>query len=121
MFSWRRFFRGFLYAFQGIRQLLITQQNFLIHLAVAIAMVIMGFCFHISTTEWMVIVILIGGVLSAEAFNTAVEFLVDKNSPERDPRAGRIKDIAAAAVLIMAIASLIAGLIIFIPKIMLVL
>ncbi len=118
MFNLKRFLRGFIYAFRGIKQLLITQQNIRIHLLAAIVAVIMGFCFRISATEWMVIVILIGAVFAAEAFNTAIEFLVDKISPERDPMAGRIKDIAAAAVLIMAIAALIAGLIIFIPKIL---
>lgn len=118
MFNLKRFLRGFIYAFRGIRQLLITQQNIRIHLLAAIVAVIMGFCFRISATEWMVIVILIGAVFAAESFNTAIEFLVDKVSPEQDPLAGKVKDIAAAAVLIMAIAALIAGLIIFIPKIL---
>ena len=58
----------------------------------------------------------IGGVLMAEAFNTAIETLADRISPEYDDMIGRAKDIAAGAVLIMVFAAVIAGLIIFLPK-----
>lgn len=67
--------------------------------------------------EWIMIVFAIGFVFAAEAFNTAIEIWVDKLQPDFDPKAGRAKDLAAAAVLIAAISAATVGLIIFIPKI----
>jgi diacylglycerol kinase (ATP) len=61
------------------------------------------------------VVMCIGTVIAAELFNTAIEKLVDLVSPERHPVAGQVKDIAAGAVLICAVAAAIIGLIIFIP------
>ncbi len=65
--------------------------------------------------EWVAIILCIGMVLATELINTAIERLVDLISPDRNPIAGQIKDIAAGAVLICAIAAAIVGLIIFIP------
>ena len=58
-----------------------------------------------------------GFVWSAEIFNTAIESMMDHLSPEKHPRVKYIKDLAAGAVLVAAITAIIAGLIIFIPKI----
>jgi len=58
----------------------------------------------------------IGGVFVAELFNSAIESLVDLISPDFNKKAGMIKDMAAGAVLISAVTALVAGLIIFIPK-----
>jgi diacylglycerol kinase len=68
-------------------------------------------------TEWLFIAISTGAVLSAEAFNTAIEIDIDLTSPEYHPYARDTKDVAAGAVLITSIMALIIGLIIFIPKI----
>ena len=83
----------------------------------ALLAVIAGIIFNIQRSEWIVIVICIGMVIAAEAFNTAIERLVNLVSPEWHPIAGEVKDIAAGAVLICAIAAAIVGLIIFIPYI----
>jgi len=91
------------------------QYNFYIHISLAIIAVSLGFYFEVSTSEFLWIIAVIGLVLSAEIFNTAIEKLTDLIQPEHDPRAGVIKDLAAAAVLITAITALIIGLIIFIP------
>ncbi|MDA6987305.1 diacylglycerol kinase family protein, partial [Escherichia coli] len=64
---------------------------------------------------WTVVVLCFGVVIAAELFNTAIERLVDLVSPERHPVAGQVKDIAAGAVLVCAVAAAIIGLIIFIP------
>ncbi|MCF8365942.1 MAG: diacylglycerol kinase family protein [Bacteroidales bacterium] len=108
---------SFKYAFRGIAYLIKTQHNAWIHLFAAIAVVLGGFYFSISQTEWIILVLTIGMVFMAEAINTAIELLVDKISPQYDDLAGRIKDIAAGAVLISAIAAAITGIIIFAPKI----
>ena len=68
-------------------------------------------------TEWIICIALFGLVISAEMFNTAIEYVVDIASPEKQEKAKRAKDIAAGAVLVNAIVSAIIGLQIFIPKI----
>ena len=67
--------------------------------------------------EWCIILLVIGMVLAAELMNSAIEMLTDLASPAYSKKAGRLKDMAAGAVLITAITAVIVGLIIFIPKI----
>ena len=107
---------SFKYAFKGIYFLLATQRNARIHLAATALVIFGGFYFSISVTEWVAVIIAIGIVFAAEAFNTAIEQLVDMTSPGFDKSAGRIKDLAAGAVLITAIAAVSVGIIIFGPK-----
>lgn len=70
----------------------------------------------LSSMEWIVICLCIGLVLSAEAVNSAIEALADRVSPAYDEAIKRTKDLAAGAVLLLAIASAVVGLIIFLPK-----
>lgn len=107
--------RSFRYAWQGIKCCVGKEQNLSFHLIAAAAVVIAGFYFGITQTEWLMIILCIGMVIAAELFNTAIEKLVDRVSPERNPIAGQVKDIAAGAVLVCAAAAAIIGLIIFIP------
>ena len=109
--------RSFVYAFKGIKYSVLTQHNFQIHIVLAIIAVLLGFLLKITVLEWVSIIIVIGMVLAAEIFNTSIEELVNLVSPERNKKAGVIKDLAAAAVLILAIAAFITGMIIFLPKI----
>ncbi len=117
MASFKRFIRSFKYALHGIIGMFRTQQNAWVHLLAACLALVLGFLYHISQHEWFMIIIVISLVFAAELFNTAIEMIVDKISPGRDPKMGFIKDLSAAAVLILAIAALLTGLIIFIPKI----
>jgi len=64
-------------------------------------------------TSWALLILSIGIVWSAEAFNSAIEFLVDLVHPQWDDKAGRIKDLAAAAVLLVSIASALVGVLVF--------
>ncbi len=106
---------SFKYALNGIFLLFKNEHNAWIHaLATALA-VGAGFYFKISKYEWIAVVFAIGLVLAAETFNSAIETLVDKISPDYDDRAGKIKDLAAGAVLFMAIAAAIVGIIVFGP------
>ena len=66
--------------------------------------------------EWIALLICIGAVLAAEAFNTALEALADRISTEYSPLIRDAKDLSAGAVLILAIMSATVGLIIFLPK-----
>ena len=107
--------RSFGYAWKGIQSCVGREQNLSFHLIAAMAVIIAGIVLGITRTEWIMVVMCIGTVIAAELFNTAIEKLVDLVSPERHPVAGRVKDIAAGAVLICAVAAAIIGLIIFIP------
>ncbi len=114
---WRRMIKALGFAIRGLWYVARTQRNFHIHLLVAAGVIGAGVLFGLSTVEWLVIVITIFLVLSAEAFNTAVEKLVDLVSPEYNKLAGLVKDIAAGAVLLMATMAVIVGIIIFLPRI----
>ena len=112
----KRLINSFKYAFEGILQAYVGEQNLKIHTVIAILVIIFGFILKISYTEWLVCLVLIGLVLMAEFFNTSIEYLVDLVSPEIHPLAKATKDTASAGVLMMAIISAIIGLIIFVPK-----
>ena len=103
-------------AFKGLWVLFSTQRNAIIHLCLMGLAVILGVLLKISFTEWAIIVLSSGMVIAAESFNTALEKLSDTIHPERNKGIGSAKDIAAGSVLITAIAALVVGIIIFIPK-----
>ena len=109
----REFLKSFIYALQGIWSGIADQRNLKFQLAVAIVVVGAGFYLSIQAIEWCVILMCISLVISLELVNTAVENLVDLVTLERKPLAGKIKDIAAGAVLIASAISLIIGIIIF--------
>ncbi len=117
-FSIIRQIKSFKYAFNGIKDFIITEHNARIHLTATIAVIIASFLFHISLHEWMMIIFAIGFVWSAEMFNTCIEKTMDFISTEKRPEIRLIKDIAAGAVLIASITAFILGLTIFIPKIL---
>jgi diacylglycerol kinase (ATP) len=106
---------SFKYAFNGIFLMVKNEHNAWIHAFAAIMAVSAGFYFGITKHEWIAVVLAIAVVFAAEAFNSAIELLVDKISPGYDVTAGKIKDMAAGAVLITAIAAAITGMIVFIP------
>jgi diacylglycerol kinase (ATP) len=111
----RKRINSFGYAFKGIASLLKREHNAWIHCIAIIVVTLAGLHFGITRTEWCIVCLCFGMVLAAEGFNTAIERLVDLVSPDFHPVAGDVKDVAAGAVLICAIAAAIIGLIIFIP------
>ena len=108
--------QSFGYAGRGIRLVFTSEANMKIHILIAAVVVICGFFFQITIQEWIACILCIGLVFSAEMINTAIENVVDLASPEHHELAGKAKDIAAGAVLICAIISVIIGLLIFVPK-----
>jgi len=90
-----------------------------VHLFCALIAIILGYALHISTSEWLWITLCVGMVLLTELINTAIELLVDLVSPEYNEKAGRVKDMCAGAVLITAVTALVIGLVIFLPKLLL--
>ena len=109
--------KSFSFAFSGIAAMLRTQHNAWIHLAATIAAVALGLWFGIARGEWVLLVVAIVSVWTAEALNTAFEFLCDVASPEFHPLVKQAKDVAAAAVLIAATGATIVGLLVFAPYI----
>ncbi len=109
--------QSFQYAFQGLAELIKTQPNLRIHLLATSVVIAGGFFFRLSPNEWCAVVLAISLVLAAEAFNTALEYLVNLVSPDYHPLAGKVKDLAAAGVLLAATGAFVVGVIIFLPKV----
>lgn len=91
------------------------QHNAWIHAVVTIAVIVAGVFFQLSRFEWCWIILAIATVWTAEALNTAFEFLADVASPSFHPIVREAKDVAAGAVLLTAIAAAVIGAIIFWP------
>ena len=112
----RTFWQSLAFAYAGVRHALHSQRNVRIHLGIAAAAVIAGFVLRINRAEWAVVVTLIALVIGLELLNTAIETLVDLASPTFHPLAKTAKDTAAGAILLVALGSAVAGLIIFLPR-----
>jgi diacylglycerol kinase len=115
-FSFRARFRSFQYAFQGLRKAFLTEHNLWIHFVATMSVIALSVILKISRYEAIAVTIVSGMVWMAELFNSAVEKIMDFVSPQKHEQVKIIKDIAAAAVLVTAIAALVTGLFIFLPK-----
>lgn len=109
--------KSFSYAWAGMKSCFESELNFRIHLIAAIAAIIFSLMFSISATEWIAVGFCIAFVTAMEMMNTAIEKLCDMVHKESHPVIKKIKDIAAGAVLLSAVFSLITAAIIFLPKI----
>ncbi|WP_207426870.1 diacylglycerol kinase family protein [Pedobacter sp. SYSU D00535] len=114
----RKFLLGFKYAFQGVRYAFATQINLKFHSFAGLAVILLGWGVGLSRFEWLWISAAMGLVLVAELFNTALEVLVDLVSPGFHPKAGIIKDLASAAVLLTAVLAFVIGLFVFLPHLL---
>ncbi|MDI2588158.1 diacylglycerol kinase family protein [Psychrobacillus sp. NEAU-3TGS] len=112
----RKFFKSFVFAFQGIILVVKSEQNFRFHVLAAVIVLLASFIMGLSKWEWIIIVMLICGMFMIELVNASIERVVDLASPELHPLAKQAKDLAAGACLVYAICTIIVGLIIFIPK-----
>jgi diacylglycerol kinase len=106
------------FALSGIINVIKFERNIKIEIGIGFIAVILGLVIGITKTEWLAMILIISAILSAEAFNSAIEsicnLLVDKlHLGYEETKA--IRNIAAAAPLILSIASLIIGLVIFLP------
>lgn len=104
---------NFGYSIKGLVAAMREERNIRIHLGAALMITALGFWFEISSTDWCIVLIMIGIVISAELFNTSVEILADVVTKERHPGIGKVKDIASAAVLILCVIAVIVGVIVF--------
>ena len=117
-FSLKSRMGSFKFAFRGLWLLLRNEHNSRIHLFAAVIAIALGFFLKINLFEWSVLVIVTGIVFISELFNTSLETISDIVDSEWNEKIRNAKDYAAAAVLVAAIISLVAGGIIFIPKLL---
>jgi diacylglycerol kinase (ATP) len=110
--------RSFRFAGRGLGLTLRSQHNAWIHAAATVAVVIAGYRLGISRTEWCLIALACAAVWTAEALNTAFEFLADATTMEFHPLVGQAKDVAAGAVLVTVLGALIVGMLVFGPYLM---
>lgn len=110
--------KSFSYAFAGINHFFKTQHNAWIHAVACALTLIFGVVCQLNATEWCIIIFCNAIVFTAEILNTAIEWLTDLVSPDYNELAGKVKDVAAGAVLISATGAAIVGVIIFLPKLL---
>jgi len=108
--------KSFGFAIEGILTFFKTQHNAWIHAFATVIVVVLGFALNVNNTEWCFLITAIALVFISEMLNTAIEFLTDIVSPHYNPKAKKVKDVAAGAVLISAIAAVVIGVIVFLPK-----
>jgi len=113
-----KFFKSFSYALKGIIRLFKQEPNARVHLLAAMVALVLGVVLEAAWFEWMIMILVTGGVLATELINTSIEGLADLYSRDYDSRIEKIKDLSAGAVLVAAITALIVGIIIFLPKVL---
>ncbi len=111
-------FKSMGFALKGAIKLLTTEHSVMVQASIGVLMVVAGFYFEISMTEWMFQTLAIGLVLGVEGLNTAVEKIADFIHPEFHEKIGFIKDIAAGAVFFAAMTAIAIGLMIYLPKVL---
>ncbi|MDX1315447.1 MAG: diacylglycerol kinase family protein [Eudoraea sp.] len=105
------------FALRGAIVLIRTERSIKIQVVIALLVTAAGFYYDISTTEWILQTLAIALVLGIEGLNTAVEKIADYIQPQYDQKIGFIKDVAAGAVMLVALGAAIIGLIIYVPKV----
>lgn len=110
-------FKSIGYAFKGAYLLITTEASLKVQFIIGVIMTIAGFYFKISASEWIIQILTIALIMALEGMNTAIEEIADFIHPEQHKKIGIIKDLAAGAVFIFAIAAVIIGGIIYFPKI----
>ncbi|HYO22144.1 MAG TPA: diacylglycerol kinase family protein [Flavisolibacter sp.] len=117
-FSWKDRGASFRYAYHGLVALFRTEHNAWIHSGFTIAALLLSAILTISRTEALLLLIAMTLVWITEIINTAIEKTMDFISNERHPQIKLVKDLAAAAVLLSAVAALLIGALIFLPKLL---
>jgi undecaprenol kinase len=109
---------NFKVAFEGIWRVLTTQRTFKVMLLMGVLVASSAFYLGFTQTEWMILVLVITMVLTTEMLNTSIEFLSDRVNGKHDEAIRAVKDVAAGASLTVSIVSIVIGVILFYPKIL---
>ncbi len=115
--NFSKFLRSFVIGSLGLAHAFRTEQNMRIHFLIALGVIVAGLVFAVAVWEWIVLVLSIGMVISAECVNTAMERLADLVSREKHPLIKQAKDCSSGAVLVLAITAAVVGGLVFFPKI----
>jgi len=110
--------KPFIYAISGLKEALKSQKNLRFHFLAALVVIIIGCIFSISLTEWIILMVVTMAVIACELINTSIEYIVDIICPEQNEKAKIVKDISAAAVFVTAFFAAIIGLLIFFPRLL---
>lgn len=110
--------RSLRFAGRGILTMLHTQHNARLHAVATVGVVAAGWLLGLPREDWLWLILAMVAVWTAEALNTAFEFLADVASPEFHPLVEQAKDVAAGAVLIAAIGAVVIGLVVFGPRLL---
>jgi diacylglycerol kinase len=111
--SWPRKFRD---AFRGVREGVQSQSSFIVHFAMAIAVVVVAAVMGLARVEWCILLTCITLVLTAEMFNSALESMARAITGESNPHLGNALDIGSAAVLVAAVGASSVGLVVFVHR-----
>ncbi len=106
------------YAIHGIKYCLLHEKNFKMQITAGVAAILLAFFLKCTAVEWMIILLCIALVLCLEMLNSAIEKFCDMAQKDFNPKIKVIKDIAAGAVLIAAVAAAVCGATIFLPKLL---
>ena len=103
-------------AWRGLHHTWRTQRHMKFHIIAGVSALCFAWLWRITNFEWLILILAIGCVMSAEVMNTAVEIVVDMVQPNFHPLAGMAKDVAAGAVLVTAIQAIAIVMIVFFPR-----
>ena len=112
------FFVSFKFAGEGVLHAIRTQRNFRFHLVAAVVIALFGAWLRLLCESWAILALTIGVVLVIEMVNTAAEAMVDLTTPDYHPFAKLVKDVAAGAVLVVAITAVVVGLLVLGPPLL---
>ena len=115
------FFESVGHALDGIQYTIVRERNFRIEFLAAIVVTIMSYVLKVTLIEWCILVLTIGIVLALELVNTAIERTVDLVTKDYLELAKAAKDVSAGAVFIMSLFSVVIGILIFMPKLLVIL
>lgn len=116
-FGFKRFLKSFKYSLQGLKHAYLHEQSMFIHALASLLSIILGLILQVNRYEWIIIISLLCFIAVIELFNTSIEATCDAITKEQNPLIKIAKDTASGAVFLATIVSLIVGLVIFIPKI----
>ena len=112
------FWRSLIQAWRGMLHTWRTQGHMKFHSVAGICVLCFAWWWGVTTFEWLILIVAIGCVISAEIMNTAIEIVVDMVQPDFHPLAGMAKDVAAGAVLVATIQAIAIGMIVFFPHLL---
>ena len=113
-----RFFKSFKYSIEGLKYAYKYEQSMLIHVIATICVLLANIFFQVSGIEWLITLLAIGMVLSAELINSAIEAVVDLVTLEEHPLAKIAKDCSSAATFVLACMAALIGIVVYVPYIL---